>query len=213
MCIIVYKKEGIKLPDMSILKNCWDGNSHGAGFMYRKKSVMGNRSIVIEKGFMTWESFKKRIGKFKTYEGEMCIHFRLASHGCISENNCHPWEILKNESALCHNGIISWLGDDKTVSDSMRFADLLKSFDLENPDHVVTLEHAIGTYNKVVIMDAYANTVILNHNQGVISNDIWYSNRGFGNTYDITEVIESKSVTPRRKGGYLSWLANEGWYR
>jgi hypothetical protein len=53
MCIIVYKPKGIELPKEDILKNCFDNNADGAGYMYAHKG-----KVLIHKGFMDWEDFK-----------------------------------------------------------------------------------------------------------------------------------------------------------
>lgn len=210
MCIIVHKPGGLVLPDIATIKRCWDANPQGAGFMYIKKPLFGPDKLIVEKGFMSWESFRKRIVKFKNYKEEMCLHFRLASHGSISEENCHPWQI-DDDRALVHNGIIRWLGDDHATSDSKRFADILKTFDLQNEDHVRVLEEAIGSYNKVVIMDPYYGTVFLNRNSGVEDNGIWYSNSGYKQTiYPITEYKESSKKVRVNKYGYFNWLGDNG---
>jgi predicted glutamine amidotransferase len=39
------------------------------------------------------------------------VHFRLATHGMINEENCHPFH-LGNDIYLMHNGICSGLGND-----------------------------------------------------------------------------------------------------
>ena len=67
MCIIVYKPTGIESPSWATLHQCFDYNSDGAGFMYAE-----NGKVYIQKGYMTWNSFKwnrKRImSSFPTYK-------------------------------------------------------------------------------------------------------------------------------------------------
>ena len=58
MCIIVAKDRAGRLPTQDELKNCFNRNSDGAGFMYVK-----NDKVIIDKGYMTFNDFIKRYNK------------------------------------------------------------------------------------------------------------------------------------------------------
>ena len=55
MCIIIAKDKKSRIPTEKELKNSFEWNNDGAGFMY-----VDNNKVVIDKGYMTWESFIKR---------------------------------------------------------------------------------------------------------------------------------------------------------
>ena len=130
MCIICRKQPKIKLNEESWdwLKNSFDGNDDGAGFMYR---VDGK--VRIFKGYMTWESFRDAVlGKLDIInKQEVIFHFRIGTSGTTSKAMCHPFPIskkdstlgqtkLKTNAALVHNGIIPGYGD-KEFSDTHIF--------------------------------------------------------------------------------------------
>ena len=133
MCVIVAKKMGIELPSKKILENCFDINPDGAGLMY----VNENKKIVIEKGFMTFEAFYKKLKeldkKYDLKKKALVMHFRITTQGGTSPENCHPFPITDDEKklkatylecndvAFAHNGIISLysMRDDKGMSDTM----------------------------------------------------------------------------------------------
>ena len=133
MCVIVAKKRGIELPSKKTLKDCFETNPDGAGLMY----VNENKKIVIEKGFMTFEAFYKKLKeldkKYDLKKKALVMHFRITTQGGTSPENCHPFPITDDEKklkatylecndvAFAHNGIISLysMRDDKGMSDTM----------------------------------------------------------------------------------------------
>ena len=133
MCVIVAKKMGVELPSKKILENCFDVNPDGAGLMY----VNENKKIVIEKGFMTFEAFYKKLmeldKKYDLKKKALVMHFRITTQGGTSPGNCHPFPVTDDEKklkstylecdniAFAHNGIISLysMRDDKGMSDTM----------------------------------------------------------------------------------------------
>ena len=56
MCIIVSKNIGVEIPSERVLKNCFDYNNDGAGFMYNF-----NGKVYMEKGYMNFRNFYNRI--------------------------------------------------------------------------------------------------------------------------------------------------------
>lgn len=117
MCIIVSKEKGKSIPKKEILKNCFENNSDGAGFMY-----VNNGGVIIEKGFMDFESFYNRITelnkKINLKKRNVVFHFRISTSGKIDGATCHPYPItdkteylkhtfLKCSIGMVHNGILS----------------------------------------------------------------------------------------------------------
>ena len=117
MCIIVSKEKNKNIPSKNILKNCFNANSDGAGFMY----VYNNR-VIIEKGFFTFDEFYNRLMEvdksLNLYKKSLVMHFRIGTSGGFSEGVCHPFPVSDNindlqktqvscKLAMVHNGIIS----------------------------------------------------------------------------------------------------------
>ena len=138
MCIIIAKNADIPMPSTKILRNCFENNPDGAGFMLAAKN-----SVYGFKGMMTFEEFtdelaraEKRFGKLNKLA--VVLHFRIATHGSSVASNTHPFP-LKNgyremrktqwcaDQGFAHNGIILQTSNDPDikkykVSDTMVFA-------------------------------------------------------------------------------------------
>lgn len=138
MCIIVAKNAGIPMPSTEILRNCFNNNPDGAGFMLAAKN-----SVYGFKGLMTFEEFadelahaEKRFGKLDKLP--VVLHFRITTHGSSVAGNTHPFplkggyrEMRKTQwcadQGFAHNGIIYKTSHDPDikkhkVSDTMVFA-------------------------------------------------------------------------------------------
>ena len=114
MCIAILKPVGKSLS-RELLYNCYTSNPDGCGFAY----ATGD-DVIIHK-FMKFEDF---YNEYQKYDGKytMLIHFRIATHGAVELENCHPF-VLNSRMALIHNGIIAGYGDKKTKSDTRDFID------------------------------------------------------------------------------------------
>lgn len=135
MCIIVVKDKLTKLPKEEYLKNCFENNPDGAGFMYTN-----NGSVIIDKGYMTYSKFlkhyKKLCKKFNDFKDKsLVMHFRIGTAGANSKANTHPYPITNNKKLLhktyvktnlgmAHNGIIRDYNPsplEKDVNDTQKF--------------------------------------------------------------------------------------------
>lgn len=135
MCIIVAKDKMTKLPKDEYLKNCFDNNPDGAGFMY-----VDNEKVIIDKGYMTYKSFKKRYKKLcRKYNDfinkSLVMHFRIGTAGANSKENTHPYPVhydkdilhktyYRTSLGMAHNGIIHDYNPpagDKTTNDTQNF--------------------------------------------------------------------------------------------
>ena len=181
MCVIVAKKRGIELPSKKTLKDCFETNPDGAGLMY----VNENKKIVIEKGFMTFEAFYKKLTelnkKYNLKKKALVMHFRITTQGGTSPENCHPFPITDDEKklkatylecndvAFAHNGIISLysMRDDKGMSDTMLLSKELlyplfnynkKFYKQEHNQELI--EEIIGT-DKIAFLDNKENITLI----------------------------------------------------
>ncbi len=129
MCIIVVKKSGIEMPEKDTLEECFRCNKDGAGYMYYSEE---RKRVIIQKGFMDFDSFYKAIEKENfTKDNNVIMHFRISTAGGIKPEICHPYPITNNVDALkflschcawgmCHNGCIS-NDHGPDMSDTMKF--------------------------------------------------------------------------------------------
>ena len=166
MCVAIYKPAGVKAPDMETLKSCWDANPDGAGLAWRTPSA--KYPVHIEKGFMTWDEFKRywTSAGIDEYDGDLFIHFRITTHGGTSEGNTHPFPISNNdkilkslsmssEFAMMHNGVLPIAPDNKLISDTMMLSKLIArgGFEKKILDTLNLIEDLVGS-NKIAVMTA-----------------------------------------------------------
>lgn len=195
MCIIIYKPTGIENPTWSTLQTCFNSNPHGAGFMYAE-----NGRVYIEKGFMTWTSFKKAFKPFKNRTDlPLVIHFRITTHGGTEQGLTHPFPLTSNINELkstrmitnvgiAHNGFIA-LTDyaDKGMSDTSEFVRKYANVIItspkwyNNPNANKLLAEVIGSKMLVLSNDGHGEVV---GDGWIEENGVMYSNDSFKSLAD-----------------------------
>lgn len=114
MCVIVYKKPGLSLPDKGMLAACFDSNPDGAGLLLRRPDA---KQVEIHKGFMSFADFFNFASAAVTDADLAVYHFRIATSGGINPGACHPFPVSADAAVLktlscsarygfAHNGII-----------------------------------------------------------------------------------------------------------
>lgn len=180
MCIAIVTTAGTACTDDAI-KNSFAANSHGAGFAFIDKD---SGEVQVRKGYFTVESF------LNAYKGvldqghadlhAMLLHFRVATMGGRTMDNCHPFRI-KN-GALVHNGVLFYGVDPsgKDRSDTRIWAEeLLPDFTYERVRDNIDVLSQIVSYNKIAMLFNGGNYAILNEDLGHWVDDVWYSNTSF----------------------------------
>ena len=175
MCIIAYKPLNVAFPEEYILKNCFDNNDDGAGFMYTH-----NNEVHIHKGYETFEKFMAALNKARAITGDKVpyvMHFRIATQG-YERTMTHPFplsskmENLKRLRCKCnigvaHNGILDITSDGaKTYSDTMKFitdylSNIIQSYDwYKNKRTKKLIEHLIDG-SRLAILDAHSHCELM----------------------------------------------------
>ena len=191
MCVIIHKPAGIEVPSINVLENCHNNNPHGIGMMFNDPST---NTVIIRKGFRNPQELLETIMQCEHELGicmtdvELVIHFRFATHGEISPNNCHPFPTIPIEEVLCntnvscscgiaHNGIIDFVDDDPKLSDTMMFvvhyiADM-DFYDIYKARNLI--EYAIGT-DKFIALSGTGEVLKLGEWEERIIDGCFYSN-------------------------------------
>lgn len=118
MCIIIAKYKNGRLPKKEELKNSFEYNGDGAGFMY-----VNNGKVIIDKGYMTYENFIGRFDElceeFNNFENKsLVIHCRIGTSSSNTAKNTHPYPLsykekdlhkkyIETDLGVAHNGVIS----------------------------------------------------------------------------------------------------------
>jgi len=135
MCVIVHVPQGGFLPE-SILKQMYTHNPDGCGIV----SAGG-----MQKGLWSYPELREIV--YSIPEGdEFLLHLRIATHGGITQDNCHPFP-LREGSWIMHNGILDLPIVKSGWSDTRTFARMLRSYtedEIANSVEEIERWHAFG---------------------------------------------------------------------
>jgi hypothetical protein len=170
MCLAISKPARAIIP-VEHLEAGYEGNPHGCGFCYPEGG-----KVVVVKGLLKFDDFLKQ---YKEKEHlPMLVHFRVSTHGKPNFLNCHPFSMLSEKYALIHNGMIPIAQSYPELSDTGNFSKLVMEpmlkagIDMAKPSFVYLVQQAIGSHNKVCVMDWTGRVVIYNETSGEVEEAI-----------------------------------------
>lgn len=224
MCIIVSKIKGVALPSEQTLKNCFESNKDGAGYMIARNGI-----VEIKKGFMTFKDFYKSLkneGNLTDYS--VVMHFRITTQGGVKPYLCHPYPLSRNlkdlkelsfksQIGIAHNGIISLTSESHSYyygsyknykepdyNDTMKFiTDYLsliikdKTF-CENKDTLKLIERLCGS--KLAILDNDGNITYIG--DFIKSEGIMYSNSSYAGSKKTKSTTKKSAKSDVNSGNY-----------
>ena len=216
MCIAIYQAPGYRLTETE-LAACWENNPDGAGLSFFDK----NREIVIKKTMNRSEFvdiYNKAVKKHGRYT-EMAVHFRIATHGGVNIDNCHPFFTPDKSMSVIHNGIIPVLFNSKKDprSDTRVFVEeVIPSMPnnwIDNEQLFNVVEEYIGNSKLVVLgADTESSAYIFNENMGHWSGDkkIWFSNKSYCSTPKGSIVVHRGNnwQSPKLTESFIPHLDN-----
>jgi glutamine amidotransferase len=182
MCLAAFHSKGYSMTEEEF-DNASSSNSDGVGFAYYSHK----NNIVIEKGTNRFEMKEKYLARVEKHgeRSPFMVHFRLATHGSVCDNNCHPFRINEND-VMIHNGILPVVyakGEKRT--DTQVFADEYLAKLPENwfdDDYMFDMVEEYCSGSKLVIMTnnpkAKYGVYIVNAKDGSweSENNRWFSN-------------------------------------
>ena len=114
MCLIVYKPQGYKF-DRAIINNAMVFNSDGWGLMW----VQNGKIKTLKNTDMS--KLYTALDKLEEAQLSISLHLRMATHGPIIKDNCHPFTSPCKQFAMMHNGVVSYAKMIGTESDTRAF--------------------------------------------------------------------------------------------
>ena len=175
MCVVIVKPQGRDL-DLDTLRACWLANSDGAGIAWSE-----NDHLYIEKGFMEWGTFKEFWKARSWIDVPAIVHFRIATHGAVDEDNTHPFWVFPDELAFAHNGMFSFNKESDILSDTQIFnrhvlKQLPRNF-LGNAGIRLMMEDFVGLSSKLAFLSKDGELSLVNEGGGTWKdNGCWFSN-------------------------------------
>ena len=196
MCIIIAKNKGVDYPSKQILKNCFDNNSDGAGYMFLK-----DNQVHIRKGFMNFEDLYKSLKTLKNAKDlDIVYHFRIGTTASNTPSNTHPYPIystvdelhakkVKCTIGLAHNGILSnfnpteqeikTLDINDTQKFILSFLNKIPYRKLHKQKTINKIKSNIAT-NKLAILDKNGISLI---GEFIEENGLYFSNGTYSYSY------------------------------
>lgn len=176
MCVIIHKPADKEIPAEHIIEGMRH-NSQGYGVSW----IEGGKVHVFH-------SFKQETMLRTVLEDladkELIFHARLATSGNVDFENLHPFEIVRDQLYVAHNGVFYELSDHRSKHcDSWHFAEQMKPFFERYGLKLLDTEIFLGWAqlfcgkgsNKLAFLSPNG-AVIINRQFGVELNGIWYSN-------------------------------------
>jgi len=238
MCIIVLKPKHRKMPSLEIMENCFSANPDGSGFMYRDDG-----KIHIVKGFMSLADLLDAINlvndTIDLRATDVCLHFRITTHGSSTPANCHPFPLSNDiqdlkalsiitDRAIAHNGILHDYGKmtnaSSDMSDTMYFAKMLSGVNDRFISNVISA-HSHGS--KFVLMTGKKTLSFgMKKYKG-----LWYSNDSYKpyiapkvayistmwdtwNKYDqstLSSIVSDTKLSDMDRDGFMDYLKNKNY--
>lgn len=204
MCIIAYTEAGGAIPSREQLQRACQANPDGFGW-----AIIDNDELIVHHSMLAWDAIESYLETIATATGPSLFHARIASHGVIDEQNCHPFPVDHDpQIVLAHNGILPVYPDPWDArSDTRLFAEeVLPRPGIETLDTALgTWERWMGANNKMVILSVSPRlkkrAYILNASSGVSDGGVWWSNRTYQpftptfSSLDSLHLLEEKATT------------------
>jgi hypothetical protein len=200
------------LGTSGLLQDIYTSNKDGLGAMYADNGVMKIRKILPR----NLDDITKFFEALPQDERDLAIHFRMRTHGDIDMANCHPYKI-NDGSWLMHNGVLKTGNTkDKKKSDTWHFIqDYLATLSVDVLHHEPMVK-LIGDFigdNRFAIMSADGRLTVVNKDQGIEHDGIWFSNEYAWSPELLIPGYASQSSYFRGWGGHMGGHGWDVWER
>lgn len=186
MCLLTFYPSGVG-PDVIALTDGAYVNPDGHGF-----AIVAGERLIVRRGMdadRMVAAFERMRDKYP--DGPALFHSRLASHGRVGKQNCHPFRIGGDRrTVVAHNGILPKnvrpTKGDKRSDTRIAAEDFLPYQPFGSLDSWAgqdRLTRWLGQWNKIVILTVdpsyRENAYVLNEEHGSWMGGVWYSNLDF----------------------------------
>lgn len=198
MCIIIVANKNKKIPNEHI-KLASELNCDGFGM----SASVNNKLFVYKSISINSDDIIKLYNSIRQVAtGDIVLHFRLATHGDVSDKLCHPFYVNK-DLVMFHNGVIrdsvsGYNEHNKNESDTKAFVNnVLKNFKkgFQNNKTVMNMiSTSVGEYNKLCFLDNTGKTSYTSSDNWVEYNGILYSNLDVLDDYENCNYINPATM-------------------
>jgi glutamine amidotransferase len=195
MCIIILNPANAPAISRETFNTCQERNPDGTGILYiRKNRLVIDRTLDDhDRIFRLYKKIKK-----SNPDSPIVLHFRIATHGGINLQNCHPFRVNRN-LAFAHNGIIPitpLVGKSDTVTYNETVLKLKNPKFYLNRQDQSDVARDIGNGSKIVFLDSDGKSVIINEQAGQWHNGNWFSNGSYKSGHSRTTGKKLNKIPP-----------------
>lgn len=183
MCLIYVgpsaKVKHTLLNTPRLLESIHKSNPDGFGIMWPNR----NGLKIVKRVPKSIDDIRRVLESLPDDDRNVVGHHRMTTHGKTDLDNCHPYVVVPGRVAMVHNGILHTGNDrDPTRSDTYHFIqEFLVGPVTEHPEIVhnegfVKLVAEFIDNNRFVFMDADGRMTIVNREQGLEHDGLWFAN-------------------------------------
>jgi predicted glutamine amidotransferase len=138
MCILIAKNKNVRKMTTDEIKNSSENNPDGFGMAWVERGKIKSLHTFDVKDII------KKNNELPD-NAPIIYHFRIATHGSVKLNNCHPFISHNKDVAFGHNGILS-IENEADMTDSETafirlFYPVIKCYGIKNK----ALDYAVNT--------------------------------------------------------------------
>jgi hypothetical protein len=179
MCIAIYSAGDGELLTTEAFNESMRVNDHGMGIAWIGDDGQFKVVKTLHRGDIIYRAYQAAhdVGK------DCILHFRKATHGDKTTENCHPFYNGEDE-VYVHNGVLNFYEQPDNAVDSALFGERilshLPSDWMRMPDIVRMIERWLD-WSKIIVLRKDGDVTILNESKGVWEEDkgLWYSNTSY----------------------------------
>lgn len=213
MCIIIVANKNKKIPNEHI-KLASELNCDGFGI----SASVNNKLFVYKSISINSDDIIKLYNSIRQVAtGDIVLHFRLATHGNVSDKLCHPFYVNK-DLVMFHNGVMrdsvsGYNKNNKNESDTKAFVNnVLKNFKkgFQNNKTIMNMiSTSVGECNKLCFLDNTGKTSYTSSDNWVEYNGILYSNLDVLDDYENCNYINPATTEYTTEDFYDDYYDSE----
>lgn len=165
------------LGTQGLIANVYNANPDGLGVMYSDGRKLHVRKVLPRNP----DEARQFIESLPDSDSDQMIacHWRMKTHGLVDMTNCHPYRV-NDSTYLAHNGILhTGNAADPERSDTWHFIENYLSTLPTDALHDKKFLAMLGEFiknNRFAIMSADGRLSVVNREQGIEAEGIWFSN-------------------------------------
>lgn len=201
MCLLTFMHEGVT-ADIDLLTNGAVNNPDGFGF-----AIHAGTKVIRHNGMHFDQVLERFLKERSIHSGPALFHSRITTHGTTNVQNCHPFQIGRDQqSVIAHNGMLPIKAAGGRSDTRILAEDLIPSWGGVTSFDGRKFRKKISAFakgSKLVVITANPKTkddfYIVNEQDGHWDGGVWWSNHSYSYSRSYTSLGY----------GYSSWSVSQ----